>query len=518
MHTITIESYELSTYYNLPPGDCIAQAIENKQWILSDSGALVVDTGEFTGRSPRDKYIVLDGLTRDTVCRNDINQAFDPQKFDLLYDRFITYISKKKVYVRDVVTCHDERYQITIRSICEYPRSDLFVHNMFILGNTKEETTPTRTIVCAPWFHADPQRDGTRQHNFTIINFSKKIILIGWSGYTGEIKKAVFTVMNFILPHDHHVLSMHCATNRGKSGDTALFFGLSGTGKTTLSTDPHRILIGDDEHGRSDDGVFNIEWWCYAKCLGLSEQSEPHIFHAIRWWALVENVSFIPWTKTIDFADDSKTENTRVSYPLSFIENTVSPARGDVPKHIFFLSCDACGVLPPIAKLTREQAMYYFLSGYTAKVAATEMGIIEPAITFSACFGAAFLPLHPTVYAELLREKLDQGKITVRLVNTGWIGWSYGIGNRIPLTYTRRLIHAALDGELDTIEYRTLPLFDLSIPTSCPDIPDGILDPRQTWWDGDAYDHAARDLTDRLKNNFSQYHNHYSTRINTMWQ
>jgi phosphoenolpyruvate carboxykinase (ATP) len=390
----------------------------------------------------------------------------------------------------------------------EYPWSNLFASNLFLRPTTEEIKTFKHdwVIINAPGFMADPKIDGTRQHNFAIINFTKKTILIGGTGYTGEIKKSIFAVLNYILPHEKKVLSMHCSANIGKDGDTAIFFGLSGTGKTTLSADPNRKLIGDDEHGWADNSVFNFEGGCYAKCVDLTAEKEPQIFNAIKFGSLLENINYFEGTTTVNYADISRTENTRVSYPATYIDNAVTPAVGDAPKNIFFLTCDAFGVLPPISKLNSAQAMYHFISGYTAKVAGTEMGITEPTTTFSACFGKAFLPLHPTKYAELLGEKLKaHPEVNVWLLNTGWVGGSYGIGSRIKLSYTRALITAALNGELDNVEYGTTPFFGLKFPKSCPGVPSEILEPKNAWQDKEAFTNTAQNLAGQFIKNFEQY-------------
>jgi phosphoenolpyruvate carboxykinase (ATP) len=352
---------------------------------------------------------------------------------------------------------------------------------------------------------ASPELDGTRQHNFAVINFTKKIILIGGTGYTGEIKKGIFSVLNYVLPQHRNALSMHCSANEGSKGDVAIFFGLSGTGKTTLSADPNRALIGDDEHGWSDDSVFNFEGGCYAKCINLTAEKEPQIFNAIKFGSMLENIDFFEGTTTVDYDSTSKTENTRVAYPVNYIENAKALSTGKAPENIFFLTADAFGVLPPISRLDSGQAMYHFISGYTAKVAGTEVGITEPTTTFSACFGKAFLPLHPAKYAELLGKKLKESGAKVWLVNTGWSGGSYGVGSRIKLSYTRALITAAINGDLDSVQYETLPVFGLKFPTSCPNVPAEILSPRQTWADKSAYDAKARDLAAAFVKNFNQY-------------
>jgi phosphoenolpyruvate carboxykinase (ATP) len=391
--------------------------------------------------------------------------------------------------------------------ITETPWANQFANNMFLrpTEDELENFLPEWHIVCAPEFMAVAAEDGTRQHNFAILNFTQKMIIIGGTGYTGEIKKGIFSVLNYILPHEKNVLSMHCSANIGADGDTAVFFGLSGTGKTTLSSDPNRRLIGDDEHGWSDNSVFNFEGGCYAKTIDLSREKEPQIFDAIKFGAILENISFVDGTSTPDYTDNSITENTRVSYPIDHIDNIAVPSIGTSPKNIFFLTADAFGVLPPISKLTKEQAMYHFMSGYTAKVAGTEVGITEPTTTFSACFGKAFLPLHPAKYAKLLGEKLDGTDINVWLINTGWSGGSYGVGSRMKLSYTRSMITAALTGKLKDVKFETLPVFELAFPTECPEVPAEILNPRSTWANKEAYDQTAANLAGQFVKNFEQY-------------
>jgi len=496
-----------AAYWNLNPSELVEETIILGQGVLSDSGALAIDTGEFTGRSPKDKFIVCDEKTKDSVWWGDVNYKFDPAKFDILYNRVTAYLSGKDIYVRDTYACADPKYRLNVRVVTEYPWSNLFANNLF-LRPTKEETlhfAAEWTIICAPGFNADPEIDGTRQHNFAILNMTRKVILIGGTGYTGEIKKGIFSLLNYILPHEKGVLSMHCSANIGKDGDTAIFFGLSGTGKTTLSADPNRGLIGDDEHGWSDTGIFNFEGGCYAKCVDLSKEKEPEIFEAVKFGALLENINFCDGGTTVDYTNISKTENTRVAYPINHISNAVEPSVGGIPRNIFFLTCDAYGVLPPISKLTAGQAMYHFISGYTAKVAGTEVGVTEPTLTFSACFGKVFLPLHPTKYAELLGEKLKKNKVNVWLVNTGWSGGAYGEGKRMKLSYTRSMITAALNGSLEKVKFETLPVFGLSVPTACPDVPAEILNPRNTWKNKDAYDMKAQQLASSFVKNFEQY-------------
>lgn len=496
-----------AAYWNLNSAELVEETINRGEGVLTDTGALAVDTGEFTGRSPKDKFAVLDEKTKDSVWWGDVNFKFDPEKFDRLYSRVTAYLSGKEVYVRDAYACADPRYRLNIRVVNETPWANLFSKDLFLRPTTEEieNFEPEWHIIQAPGFKADPAVDGTRQHNFAAINFTKKIILIGGTAYTGEIKKGIFTVLNYVLPHEKGVLSMHCSANVGKDGDTAIFFGLSGTGKTTLSADPNRKLVGDDEHGWSDKTVFNFEGGCYAKCVDLTKEKEPQIFNAIKFGALVENIEFIEGTATVDYANISKTENTRAAYPIDHIDNIVDPSVAGIPKNIFFLTCDANGVLPPISKLNPGQAMYHFISGYTAKVAGTEVGITEPTLTFSACFGKAFLPLHPTKYAELLGKKLKENKVNVWLLNTGWTGGAYGTGSRMKLAFTRAMITAALTGKLDNVKYETLPVFELAMPTECEGVPSEILNPRATWKDKNAYDEKANSLAAAFVKNFEQY-------------
>src|ERR1700709_2044383 len=383
-------------FFQLSPAQLVEAALKRHEGVLADTGALAIDTGEFTGRSPKDRFIVEDTITRDTVWWGEVNIKFDSKKFDTLYRKMTDYLADKEIFVRDSSACANEKYHIDIRVITETAYQNLFVHHLFRRPEVVNPLlAPEWTVIAAPGFIAEPALDGTRQHNFSIINFTKKIILIGGTGYTGEIKKGIFSVLNFILPMERKVLSMHCSANTGTKGDTAIFFGLSGTGKTTLSADPERGLIGDDEHGWSDYTIFNFEGGCYAKCADLTPEKEPQIFSAIKFGALLENINFIKGTREVNFSDIGKTENTRVAYPMYHVNNAVIPSLGASPKNIFFLTADAFGVLPPISRLTTAQAMYYFISGYTAKVAGTEAGINEPKTTFSACFGQAFLPLNP---------------------------------------------------------------------------------------------------------------------------
>ncbi len=495
------------TYWNLSPEALVEHAIKKDMGVLSEFGAICVDTGKFTGRSPKDRFIVKDAVSTDAVDWNDINMPYAPEQFDVLYNKVAAYLNEQDIYVRDVYACADEKYRLNIRLVSEYPWSNQFAHNMFLRLGSEEILSfdPEWNILCAPGFKADPAIDGTRQPNFAILNFERKSIIIGGTAYTGEIKKGIFSALNFILPHIYNVLSMHCSANVGANGDTAVFFGLSGTGKTTLSADPNRQLIGDDEHGWSENGVFNFEGGCYAKTIDLTEEKEPDIYRAIRHGAILENIRFFEGSRVVNFMDDSVTPNTRVSYPIYHIENMMEGSQGGHPENIFFLTADAFGVLPPISKLTTGQAMYHFISGYTAKVAGTEDGINEPLTTFSACFGAPFLPLHPTQYAEMLGDKMEHHETQIWLINTGWTGGEYGEGSRISLKYTRAMITAALTGGLDDVGYETHEIFGLNMPTSCPGVPSDILDPRKTWSDKSSYDEKARNLAKAFNENFKMF-------------
>ncbi len=502
--------------WNLSPDELINKTIELGQGELNSTGALSVSTGKFTGRSPKDKFTVKDAITENSVDWGNINIPISPEVFDKLYDKVCAYFNDKEVWVRDSYACADPEHRLNIRVVNETPWANLFCYDLFLRPTEEEINTQEHDwlILQAPGFQADPEVDGTRQGNFTIVNFTRKIILIGGSAYTGEMKKGIFGVLNFLLPHDKNILSMHCSANEGKDGDVALFFGLSGTGKTTLSADVNRSLIGDDEHGWADGSVFNFEGGCYAKVIDLSEEKEPQIFKAIKHEALLENIVFKDGTNEVDYTDGSITENTRAAYPIHNIPNVKQPSYGGDPKNIFFLTCDAFGILPPISKLNTGQAMYHFISGYTAKVAGTEVGITEPQTTFSACFGRVFLPLHPAKYAELLGKKLEQHPdVNVWLVNTGWSGGAYGVGSRMSLKYTRAMITAAMNGELDNVEYKAHNVFGVSIPQSCPNVPDEILNPRSTWEDKEAYDKSANELAKLFNENFAQFADQASEEI-----
>jgi phosphoenolpyruvate carboxykinase (ATP) len=505
-----------SIHYQLTPEELVQDTLRIGEGVLNDTGALVIRTGEFTGRSPKDKFIVKDEITADTVHWNEFNIPAEPKHFDIIFKKVTEYLNKlPELWVRDCYACADPRYRLNVRIVNEKPWNNLFGYNMFLRPNEEEldNFEPHWHVISAPGLRLDPNECGTRQHNVSIVSFKHKMILIAGSGYTGETKKGIFTILNYILPHEQKVLSMHCSANMGSKGDTAVFFGLSGTGKTTLSADPNRKLIGDDEHGWTDTNIFNFEGGCYAKTINLTEEKEPEIFNAIKPGALLENVTFFPGTNKINFDDASITENTRVSYPIHFISNALEPSVGGLPKNIFFLTCDAFGVLPPIARLTPGQAMYQFISGYTAKVAGTEAGVTEPKPTFSACFGAPFLPLHPGQYAKMLGEKMQQHNVNVWMVNTGWTGGPHGIGNRMKLKYTRAMITAALDGKLDNATFETHPVFGMAMPASCPDVPSEILNPRNTWADKKAYDDKALYLAGLFVKNFEKYANGVSAEI-----
>ncbi len=497
-----------TAYWNLTPEELTQKTLELGQGTLNDTGALCVSTGKFTGRSPKDKFTVKDAITENSVSWGEPNFPFEPAAFDKLYDKVAAYLSGKEVWVRDAYACADPKFRLNVRVVNETPWANLFCNDLFLRPTAEEIQSQQHDwlILQAPGFQADPAVDGTRQSNFTIVNFTRKVILIGGSAYTGEMKKGIFGVLNFVLPHDHKVLSMHCSANEGKDGDVALFFGLSGTGKTTLSADPNRALIGDDEHGWADGSVFNFEGGCYAKCIDLSEEKEPQIWAAVKPGALLENIKFHAGTNTVDYTDCSTTENTRVAYPIDFIPNAKEHSYGGDPKNIFFLTADAFGILPPISKLTKEQAMYQFMSGYTAKVAGTEVGVTEPQPTFSACFGRVFLPLHPAKYAELLGKKLEQHTdVNVWLINTGWTGGAYGTGSRMKLSYTRAMITAAMKGELDNVEFKPHATFGFHMPQSVPGVPAEVLNPRGTWADKDAYDRKAVELAKLFVKNFEKY-------------
>lgn len=502
--------------WNLDSQSLTEKTIELHQGVLNDSGALCVNTGKFTGRSPKDKFIVQDSITEKSVDWGDVNIPISYEIYNNLKAKMISFLEGKELWARNCYAGADPSYKLNVTVVNTTPWANLFCGNLFIQPTNEEIEVFEKEwiIIQVPEFEAVPEIDGTRSANFTIVDFSEKTILIGGTAYTGEMKKGIFSVLNFILPHDHNVLPMHCSANEGVDGDVSLFFGLSGTGKTTLSADANRSLIGDDEHGWAEKSVFNFEGGCYAKAIDLSAEKEPEIYGAIRPGALLENVKFFEGTNQVNFADKSITENTRVAYPIDYIPNAKKPSLGSIPKNIFFLTCDAFGVLPPIAKLTKQQAMYHFISGYTAKVAGTEVGIKEPQTTFSACFGRVFLPLHPTKYAELLGEKLEKHtEVNVWLINTGWTGGKYGEGKRMNLKYTRAMINAAMHGDLDNVNYIVDPIFGVLKPETCPNVPTEVLKPRDTWSDGEAYDKQALALAQLFVNNFKQFEDQASSEI-----
>jgi len=516
--TISLDQYGIKNAtinYQLSPDELHDISVSKKQGVTVSSGAIAINTGEFTGRSPMDRFIVKDDVTRNRVWWGDINIPFDPDKFQKLYNKLTNYLSNKEVFVRDSYACADHNYKTNIRVINEYPWSNMFAYNMFLRPTEEELKTfdPEWTVINAPGFMANPKEDGTRQHNFAILDFTRKTAIIGGTGYTGEIKKGIFSALNFILPVFKNTLPMHCSANVGENGDTAIFFGLSGTGKTTLSADPKRKLIGDDEHGwTNENSVFNFEGGCYAKVIDLTEEKEPDIYRAIKRGAILENV-IMDDNNIVDFEDISITQNTRVSYPIYHIDNIQKPSIGHNPKNIFFLTADAFGVLPPISKLTPGQAAYHFISGYTAKVAGTEAGITEPVPSFSACFGAPFMPLHPTEYAEMLSKKMQEAGVNVWLVNTGWTGGPYGVGYRMKLKYTRAMISAAMEGKLDNVVFENHPIFKVAVPLECPNVPSDVLNPRSTWSDIDAYDTKANVLANSFKKNFKQFEDNANDEI-----
>jgi phosphoenolpyruvate carboxykinase (ATP) len=493
-------------YWNLSPAELIEHAVRRGEGQLVERGPFNAITAPHTGRSPGDRFVVREPSSEEHVWWGHVNVAMEPDHFEKLREDLVEHLQECDLFVRDVWAGADADHRLAVRVVTSSAWHNLFAYNMFRQPDPAEvaDMAPGFTVLHAPEFVADPERHGTRSGTFIVLHFGRREVLIGGTRYAGEIKKSIFTVMNYVLPRKD-VLSMHCSANIGEGGDVALFFGLSGTGKTTLSADPRRGLIGDDEHGWSDDGVFNFEGGCYAKVIRLSEEGEPEIYNTTRMFGtILENVAVLP-DRTIDLESDELTENTRASYPLTYIPNYVPEARAGHPETIVFLTADAYGVLPPIARLTPEQAMFHFLSGYTAKVAGTERGVTEPKATFSACFGAPFLALHPSVYAELLRERIARHDSRVWLVNTGWTGGPYGEGERMSLTYTRAILAAALDGKLDGVPTVEDPVFGLHVPAHVPDVPDEILLPRNTWKDPDAYDAQAQRLAGMFRKNFETF-------------
>lgn len=492
---------------NLSVPQLVEQILSRGEGLLTATGAVHATTGEYTGRSPKDRFIVRDEISNDLIDWGLVNQPIDEDIFDKLYEKVTAHLQEKnKLFLFKGFAGSDKNYQLPIQVFNEFAWHNLFARQMFIRPTEQELKThePEFTVISAPTFKADPNTDGTTSEAFILVSFKKRIVLIGGTEYAGEIKKSIFSVMNYLLPQ-REILPMHCSANIGEEGDVALFFGLSGTGKTTLSADPYRRLIGDDEHGWSPNGVFNIEGGCYAKCINLSRKKEPQIFDAIRFGSVLENVVLEDSSRIPDYDDTSLTENTRAAYPLENIDNIIQPSIAGHPNAIIFLTADASGTLPPISKLTKEQAMYHFLSGYTSKLAGTERGVTEPEATFSACFGSPFLPLAPATYAEMLGDKIDQFNTNVFLVNTGWTGGPYGVGSRMKLSYTRAMIYAALTGELNTAETAHDEIFGLNMPIHVPGVPDEVLIPKNTWTNKAAYDREAKALAMKFHENFKKF-------------
>jgi phosphoenolpyruvate carboxykinase (ATP) len=496
-----------NVYWNLATPRLYEESIKRREGRLAHLGPLVVRTGHHTGRSPNDRFLVREPSSEEHVWWGEVNRPISEEGFESLRRRMLSYLQGRDIFVQDCFVGADERYRLPVRVISESAWHNLFARTMFIQPDRagSQSEAPEFTVIQAPGFHAIPEIDGTRSEVFIVLNFGRKTVLIGGTEYAGEIKKSIFTVMNYLLPRQR-VLSMHCSANMGYDGDVAIFFGLSGTGKTTLSADPNRILIGDDEHGWSDDGVFNFEGGCYAKVIRLDPKAEPEIYETTRkFGTILENVALDIKTARIDLDDSSLTENTRAAYPLTHIPNASESGKGPHPQNIIMLTADAFGVMPPIARLTPDQAMYHFLSGYTAKVAGTERGVTEPVATFSTCFGAPFMALSPTVYAELLGERIASHGSDVWMVNTGWTGGPYGVGERMKIAYTRAMISSALNGDLRDVPTRKEPVFGFEVPVTCPDVPDAVLDPRGTWGDPDAYDSQAQKLAGMFAENFEQF-------------
>lgn len=501
-------------FWNLNTPELYEEISRRGEGVLSEHGAMIVDTGEHTGRAAKDKAIVRDQSSDSKVFWGEVNKEFSQASFNAIKDRMMAHAAGRDLFVQDTFAGADPRYRLPVRVITEFAWHSLFARTMFINEDSNAQPAkPEFTVINFPSFQADPQRDGTRSPTFILMDFSQRLVLIGGTSYAGETKKSVFTILNYLLPQ-RGVMSMHCSANVGNSGDVAIFFGLSGTGKTTLSADPERQLIGDDEHGWSDEGVFNFEGGCYAKVIRLSSEAEPDIYRTTKMFGtILENVVYDPITRAIDLDDATKTENTRASYPLTSIPNIVPAGYAGHPQNIIMLTADAFGVLPPVARLSSGQAMYHFLSGYTAKVAGTERGVKEPEATFSTCFGAPFMVLHPGVYADLLGKKMAQTNATCWLVNTGWSGGAYGVGQRMKIGYTRAMIRAILSGSLSQVETRPDSIFGVNIPVSCPGVPVEVLQPRNTWSDKESYDRAAKDLARRFNENFKKYESGVSDQV-----
>ena len=495
-----------TVYRNLTAPQLVEKALKNGEGILSSMGALVVNTGKYTGRSPDDKYIVDCPSVHDDIAWGNVNRPMRKENFDIIKSKMLAYLQNRELYIFDGFAGADKKYSKSFRIINELASQNLFIKNLLVEPTDEELNSfaPEFTIIAAPGFKCIPEIDNTNSEACIAVDYEQKTVLIAGSQYSGEIKKSVFSVMNYVLPKNG-VLSMHCSANIGKEGDTAIFFGLSGTGKTTLSADPARRLIGDDEHGWSDDGIFNIEGGCYAKCIDLTEENEPEIYRAIKFGTLLENVVIDPETGEPDYSNGTLTENTRAGYPVCYIPNAEISGKGEQPKTVIFLTADAFGVLPPVSRLDNDMAMFHFVSGYTSKLAGTERGITEPQTTFSTCFGAPFLPLEPSVYAKMLGERIEKNNSRVFLINTGWSGGPYGVGSRIKLKYTRAMVAAAISGELDNVEYKLDDIFNVYIPQSCPNIPEEILNPVNTWNDKVAYEKTAKELAGKFNENFKKY-------------
>jgi phosphoenolpyruvate carboxykinase (ATP) len=520
---LTLERLGMTGYgavhENLPPARLVEAAVRRREGMLAENGALVAKTGKRTGRSPKDRFIVEDDVTRDKVEWGTVNKPFSTRAFEEILGKATEYLSNlEEFYVVDAFGGADPRYRTSVQVVTEYAWHALFARQLFRRPTKEDLETfePEWTVICVPRFFADPEEDGTGSETFIGLDFSRKVVLICGTEYAGEIKKSIFSVLNFVLPTEHEVLPMHCSANVGEEGqdDVALFFGLSGTGKTTLSADPERRLIGDDEHGWSNEGVFNFEGGCYAKTIHLSEEKEYQIYHAIRFGSVLENVPVDRQGREVDYEDSCITENTRAAYPLEYIQNSVPEGIAGHPQAVLFLTADAFGVLPPISALNPEQAAYYFLSGYTAKLAGTEAGMeSDVEATFSACFGAPFLPLPPNVYATMLSERMREHGARCYLVNTGWTSGPYGVGNRIDITETRAMVRAAITGELDAIETWEHPVFGLHVPKEVPGVPSHVLDPRGTWPDQEAYDEQAKELARLFAENFKKFEDQVSKEV-----
>ena len=521
-HKVGLETHGLKNlkkiHWNLSTPQLYEHIIKNNEGHLSHLGPVCVSTGEHTGRAPKDKFIVKEPSSQENIWWGKVNRPFTVEQFEALYSRVLAYLQGKEVYVQDCCAGSDPKLQTHIRVITEKAWHSLFARNMFIQirDMVKLEThEPAFTVIQVPGFKAVPAIDGTNSEVFVIVDFGKQLVLIGGTSYAGEIKKSVFSILNYLLPQKKSVLSMHCSANIGKKGDSSVFFGLSGTGKTTLSADPLRKLIGDDEHGWSDRGVFNFEGGCYAKVIRLSKKSEPEIYDCTRrFGTLLENVVMDTDTRRLNLDDASLTENTRASYPITHINNAVLSGMGGHPDNVIMLTCDAYGVMPPVSKLTPEQAMYHFISGYTAKVAGTEKGMSrEPTAIFSTCFGAPFMSLHPSVYADMLGERIAKHNVSCWLVNTGWTGGPYGVGHRIEIKYTRAMIKAILEGQLDKVETQEDPVFGIHVPLKVKGVPDEILQPRNTWKNPDSYDEKAKELANQFIENFKEYESNVDKKI-----